>query len=293
MRSMRRGKWVGIGVVGSIAFLLASLSVASGASMMQPQPESMMQVAASHAHKKMNPCNPCAAKNPCNPCNPCAAKRMNPCNPCAAKNPCNPCNPCGGGKINSRLITRPDGTQLYARASKAQLLKEGKQLWNDRSLGNSGLACSTCHMNHGNLKRTFLKPYPHRVDMPQQRAGLHKVDADEMVQFCMVVPMAAKPLGWNSRKLAALTAYTHAVQREFITAVAKNPCLLKQAAANPCNPCAAKNPCNPCGAKMNPCNPCAAKKMNPCNPCGAKMNPCNPCAAKKMNPCNPCGKKKW
>ncbi len=43
----------------------------------------------------------------------------------------------------------------------------------------------------------------------------------------------------------------------------------KQAACNPCNPCAAANPCNPC-------NPCAvAVSCNPCNPC----SPCNPCAA--------------
>ena len=39
----------------------------------------------------------------------------------------------------------------------------------------------------------------------------------------------------------------------------------QEAAANPCNPCAAKNVCNPCAAS----NPCAA--ANPCNPCAAAM----------------------
>lgn len=39
----------------------------------------------------------------------------------------------------------------------------------------------------------------------------------------------------------------------------------QEAAANPCNPCAAKNVCNPCAAQ----NPCAA--ANPCNPCAAAM----------------------
>ncbi len=201
--------------------------------------------------KAANPCNPCAAKNPCNPC---AAK--NPCNPCAAKNPCNPCNPCGGGKVDPKLVQRPDGSSLYP-GDKMQLVAEGKRLWEDKSLGTSGLACGTCHVKNGNFQKTFLKPYPHYAAMPHQRAGLKQVSADEMVQFCMIVPMAGKPLDWGSRELAALTAYTDVVQQQFKAAVAANPCMLKAAAnpCNPCNPCAAKNPCNPCAAK-NPCNPC-------------------------------------
>lgn len=232
-----------------------------------------------------NPCNPCKAKNPCNPCNPCAAKNpCNPCNPCAAKNPCNPCNPCGGGRVDPKLVMQPAGTSLYP-GDRLQLLAEGERLWNDKKLGNSGLACGICHANNGNLNKSFLKPYPHHVAMADQRAGLKQVNAAEMVQFCMIVPMQGKPLDWSSRELAALTAYTEEVQKKFKVAVAANPCLLKASGANPCNPCGARNPCNPCAAKnpCNPCNPCAAK--NPCNPCAAKnpCNPCNPCAAK--NPC--------
>ncbi len=232
-----------------------------------------------------NPCNPCAVKkaaNPCNPCNPCAVKKAaNPCNPCAAKNPCNPCgaknpcNPCGGGKVDAKMVQRPAGSSMYP-GDKMQLVAEGKRLWQDKSLGTSGLACGTCHVKNGNFNKTFLKPYPHYAAMPHQQAGIKQVSADEMVQFCMIVPMAGKPLDWGSRELAALAAYTGVVQQQFKAAVAANPCLIKSSAANPCNPCGARNPCNPCAAK-NPCNPCAAK------------NPCNPCAAK--NPCNPCGKK--
>ena len=230
--------------------------------------------------KAANPCNPCAAKNPCNPCNPCGVKKAaNPCNPCAAKNPCNPCNPCaaknpcnpcGGATVDANAFTRPSGTSLYP-GNQAQLAAEGKLLWEDKSLGASGLACANCHINNGNFHETFLKPYPHYVAMPDAQAGVKQVSADEMVQFCMIVPMAGKPLDWGSRKLAALAAYTGAMQTQFKAAVAANPCLIKSSAVNPCNPCGAKNPCNPCAAK-NPCNPCGAK--NPCNPCGAK-NPCS------------------
>jgi cytochrome c len=182
--------------------------------------------------------NPCAAKA----ADPCSAKAKNPCvvkaaNPCAAKNPC-----AASDRIDSKLVTRPAGTRLFAGAS-AQLVKEGKRLWNDRSLGTSGLACGTCHLNHANFNPSFVKPFPHAVAMTEQRARLKQVSLDEMVQFCMVVPMASKPLAWDSKELAALTAYAGEVQKGFIKAAAANPCMLKPSAANPCNPCAAKNPC--------------------------------------------------
>ncbi len=212
------------------------------------------------AVKKCNPCNPCAAKNACNPCNPCAAKKAcNPCNPCAAKNACNPCNPCGGAKVAARDFMRPVG--FAGAASTSALVSEGKALWNDTKLSSNGLACQTCHVNNAALNASFAKGYPHKVGMPSQMAGVGSIHLDEMVQFCMVVPMQAKPMKWGSRELAALTAYSASLQKSF------NPCMAKK---NPCNPC---SPCNPCAAKKacNPCNPCAAK--NPCNPC-------NPCAAK-------------
>jgi len=221
------------------------------------------------AAKKCNPCNPCAAKK-CNPCNPCAAKACNPCNPCAAKKGCNPCNPCGGAKVAAKDFVRPAGVGAPA-ASNAAMVARGKALWNDKSLGNSGLACQSCHVNGAALNATFAQAYPHKIAMPTQMAGVGAIHLDEMVQFCMVVPMQAKPMKWGSQELAALTAYSAEVQKGF------NPCKVSKGACNPCNPCAAK--------KCNPCNPCAAKKCNPCNPCAAKnpCNPCNPCAAK--NPC--------
>ena len=248
------------------------------------------------AAKKCNPCNPCAAKK-CNPCNPCAAKKCNPCNPCAVKkkgcNPCNPCNPCGAKKVSKSDFLRSGGK--VSPVLRADLVSYGKQLWEDKSLSSNGLACGTCHAGGAAFSASFAKAYPHRVAMPHQMAGVKSVSAEEMVQFCMLVPMASKALPWNSRELASLAAYTVSLQKSF------NPCAAKKAGGcNPCNPCAAKkcNPCNPCAAKKcNPCNPCSAKKCNPCNPCAVKKkgcNPCNPCAVKKKgcNPCNPCAVKK-
>lgn len=59
------------------------------------------------------------------------------------------------------------------------------------------------------------KGYPHEVAMAKDKGGVKSVQLDEMVQFCMVVPMEAKPLPWNSKELAALTAYTAELQKRF------------------------------------------------------------------------------
>jgi len=157
-------------------------------------------------------------------------------------------------KMNMTGVMRPKNYKPY-RGNNAELVRYGKKLFSDTRLSSNGMSCQTCHADNGAFQATFAQPYPHYVAMTDDRAGVKAVHLDEMVQFCMVVPMASKTLPWQSKKLAALTAYSASLQKGF---KAGNPC----AAANPC---AAKNPC---GAKMNPC---ATK-----NPCGAK----NPCAAK-------------
>ncbi|MCP5055717.1 MAG: cytochrome C peroxidase [bacterium] len=193
-----------------------------------------------------NPCNPCAA-NPCasNPCNPCGA---NPCNPCGANpcNPCggNPCNPCGGGGADASRFMQPKGVKVAS--ADAALVAEGEALWNDKALSGSGaVACATCHVGGTTqMNASFADAYPHRVAMPHQAAGVDKVNAAEMVQFCMITPMANEPLSWSGRQLAALTAYVEKIQQGFEAPAGTS-------AANPCNPCGA----NPCSAG-NPCNPC-------------------------------------
>ena len=240
------------------------------------------------AAKKMNPCaakhmNPCAAKhmNPCaakhmNPCaakhmNPCAAKHLNPCamkgkmNPCAAKhmNPCagkkmNPCgarnaNPCGGGSMHDPARFKQPADLALANLDDPKLIAEGEKLWNDRELGTTHMACSSCHLNKYTLmNESFAKPYPHYVAMPHDQAGVSEVTAAEMVNFCMVTPLQAEPLPWKSRKLAALTAYVVSIQPGYTPA---------PATPHAANPCSGKTSMNPCTARhMNPCNPCAAKR---------------------------------
>lgn len=156
--------------------------------------------------------------------------RAEPANPCAPKNPC-AVKSGEARELDPRLITRPAGTKL-ATGDHAQLVQEGERLWKDVQLSSNGLSCDSCHSNQGAFMPGFAKPYPHEVEMVRDKAGVKRIHLDEMVQGCLVMPMATKPFPWDSRELAALTAYTAEVQKSF-----------KPGAAAPANPCAPKNPC--------------------------------------------------
>jgi cytochrome c len=181
-----------------------------------------------------------AAANPC-AANPCAA------NPCAA-------NPCAASDLPVDAIRQGDRELNDHGMTWDDLAARGAELWTDKSLSSTGAtSCSTCHSGDGTamMNASFADPYPHRVAMAKDRAGLEMVTAAEMVQLCMAIPMAAEPLDYESVELAALTAKVMDLQKSF-----------DPSKAGEMNPCAA----NPCAA-----NPCAATGMNPCaaNPCGA------------------------
>lgn len=91
----------------------------------------------------------------------------------------------------------------------------GEALFNDKKLSTNGMACASCHANHGAFAASFAKPYPHTVAMARDQLGRKTVYLDEMVQACMTMPMAAKPLPWGSQDLADLTAYVAGLQKTF------------------------------------------------------------------------------
>jgi cytochrome c len=167
-------------------------------------------------------------------------------NPCAPKKTHTATNPCAAGKmeIDPKTISRPADYKPMT-GNHAELAKEGEKLWKDSKLSTNGMSCNTCHQSHGAFQDSFAKPYPHQVAMTKDKAGMKTVHLDEMIQACMAMPMAAKPLPWNSRELAALVAYTQDVQKTFKPGSMKagNPC-----SAKPANPCAVK-PANPCAKK--------------------------------------------
>lgn len=107
-------------------------------------------------------------------------------------------------------LTRPAGYTPIAGD-----LKLGEQLFNDSKLSTNGMSCASCHANHGAFSAGFAQPYPHTVNMAKDQLGIKSIQLDEMIQACMVMPMAAKPLPWNSKELAALVAYMQSVQKTF------------------------------------------------------------------------------
>lgn len=164
-------------------------------------------------------------------------------------------NPCA-----IKSVKRPANYTPY-RGSQAELRAYGEKLYKDTKLSSNGLSCESCHQGGNLFQASFAKPYPHEVAMGKAQFGMSQVFLDEMVQICMVTPMAAKALGWQSKELAALVAYTASLQTSF----KPNPC-----AANPCaakKPCAARNPC----AARTPARPseCRALTGAACSPAPA------------------------
>ena len=114
-----------------------------------------------------------------------------------------------------KAVRRPEGYAPY-QGDVAELRALGEKLFNDNSLSSNGLSCATCHTNGMVYLDTFKNQYPHFVAMGKRDFGMDMVHLDEMVQICMVAPMAAEPLGWGSKELAALTEYTLQEQQKYI-----------------------------------------------------------------------------
>jgi len=140
-------------------------------------------------------------------------------NPCGGANPCGMKNPCAAKKKPRLRKKRFKNTMQAARL--------GKRLWADPKLGRSGMSCKTCHAGGKLLNLEKVGAFPHYVKMPNDVVTL-----DQMINFCMVVPMKARPLRWNSPRLTALAAYYRVIVKRH----KKNPC-------GASNPCGMKNPC--------------------------------------------------
>jgi len=111
-------------------------------------------------------------------------------------------------------IRRPEGHEPYS-GDKEELIAKGRDLFNDPSLSANGLSCMNCHVEGMMYEDTFADPYPHFVKMGKGDFGMDEVHVEEMVQICMVAPMAANALEWDSEELAALAEYTLVEQEKF------------------------------------------------------------------------------
>lgn len=117
---------------------------------------------------------------------------------------------CAAKQQDLSNVIRPAGTVAF-QGDKKELLAYGEKLWNDPSIGNSGLACGTCHAGNLTFNESFSQPYPHKVAMADNLAGLKSIDAEQMVQFCMLNPMQTEAYPWDAKELAALTLYVQEI----------------------------------------------------------------------------------
>ena len=117
---------------------------------------------------------------------------------------------------DATAVTRPAGTTPF-QGDPAALAQRGAALFVDEKLSTNDMSCASCHADFGAFSETFRQPYPHTVGMAKDMFKVDPVTAEQMVQLCMVAPMAAKPLAWDSEELAALTAHVEALRAEFET----------------------------------------------------------------------------
>lgn len=116
--------------------------------------------------------------------------------------------------ITRQQVVRPEGTRP-AMLPQAEAVAMGERLFNATSVSTNGNACATCHAGLQNFNETFRAPYPHFVQMAKDTVGLDVASIETMIQICMLAPMAAQPLAWDSRELTALSAYMETVRQDF------------------------------------------------------------------------------
>jgi hypothetical protein len=116
---------------------------------------------------------------------------------------------------NAAEPTQPE-SWILPQGDRAALVARGAGLFDDPSIGESDCACSTSHMNFENDKDRSGQPYPHGVAMDLAVFGMDDVTAAEMVQLCMVAPMATDTLFSDGDDLAALTSHVEDEQQRFV-----------------------------------------------------------------------------
>ncbi|MFB0565810.1 MAG: c-type cytochrome [Candidatus Aminicenantaceae bacterium] len=102
----------------------------------------------------------------------------------------------------------------------AKSIENGKKLFNDKSLGTSGMNCNSCHMEGGTKKgkmgEMVILPWSNLASQYPKYWGMAKrvVTLDQAVNICIANALKGKPLAWDDQKLTDLTAYCASVKTE-------------------------------------------------------------------------------
>lgn len=113
------------------------------------------------------------------------------------------------------------GIRNFPMTDYKKVVERGERLWNDTSLSTNGMSCGTCHPGGADLK---MGRFPKYIKMASDVVTL-----DQMINFCMVNPMKAKPISWNHQNMTALAAYVkeHTVKEHTMGGMHRQPCAAK------------------------------------------------------------------
>jgi cytochrome c5 len=100
----------------------------------------------------------------------------------------------------------------------AKSVERGFALFNDKKLGTTGKTCNDCHMGGGtqdgkmgdktlNAFDNLAMHYPKYFMM-----GKRVMTLDQVVNFCVTMPLKGEPLAWDDQKLTDLVAYCASVK---------------------------------------------------------------------------------
>jgi len=98
----------------------------------------------------------------------------------------------------------------------------GEALFNDTTLGTTGMTCNSCHMEGGTKEGKMgdmttsafddlAAKYPKYFMMAKRVMTL-----DQVVTFCIITPLKGKPPAWDDQKVTDLTAYVASVKAKKV-----------------------------------------------------------------------------
>lgn len=103
-------------------------------------------------------------------------------------------------------------------AELAKSVENGKSLFNDTTLGTSGMTCNSCHMEGGTkagkMGDMAVSAFDNLAAKHPKffRMARKVMTLDQVVNWCIMMPLKGKPLAWDDQKLTDLTAYCASVE---------------------------------------------------------------------------------
>jgi hypothetical protein len=97
---------------------------------------------------------------------------------------------------------------------------KGKRLWNDSTLGTTGFTCLSggCHSDFSNLGFDNNQLYPHYVEMAEKVVTL-----TQMINYCLINPMAGKALEADSDKMTAMASFYRSYRIKYRSEKERKP----------------------------------------------------------------------